>query len=51
MIKLSMCNKGQISIVRALLLFFLWTILVIDPNINVDISVNVLLIKELDFEA
>jgi hypothetical protein len=46
-----MRHKAQISIVWALFLFFFGTVLVIDPNINVNVPVLFSFIEEVNFES
>jgi hypothetical protein len=46
-----MCNQAKISIVRAFLLLLLRAIFVVDPNIEIEASVNILGILELNLES
>mmetsp|Transcript_24002 Transcript_24002/g.36876 ORF Transcript_24002/g.36876 Transcript_24002/m.36876 type:complete len:331 (-) Transcript_24002:24-1016(-) len=50
-IELSVGDQGQVAVVRALFLLLLGAVLVIDPNIDVDVSVNLLLVQEAQLEA
>jgi hypothetical protein len=50
-VQLSMGNKNEIGVIWALFFLFFWAIFVIDPHVYVYVSVNLLLIEELDFES
>lgn len=51
MIQLAVGDQDKIRVIWALLLLLLWAILVIDPDINIDIPVDLLVVKELHFET
>ena len=43
--------KGQVNIVWWLFLIFLWAVFVVNPDIDVNVSVNILCIKEANFKS
>ena len=51
MIKLAVSYQDKISVIWALLLFLLWTIFIIDPNINVNILLHLFFVLECDLKS
>ena len=51
MINLSMSNKRKISIIWWYFSFFFWAIFIINPNININASLNIFCIFETNLES
>ena len=51
MIKLTVGHADKISIIWAFLLLLLWAVLVVDPDIDVDVPVDLFLVQKLDFKS
>ena len=46
-----MSHQGKIGIVRAFLLFFLWAVAIVNPNVHVNASLFFVLVEEVQFKT